>query len=115
MVESQVGLMTMQTLPHLLNPTNPTIMVFMIWRVTFSNGVRIGMMKITIVTHLPTTHQGQRLALIECRAGAVGLTIAITCVWLTATTIPMIGTAPTGFDVCQDRSTGRAFFSNIRI
>ena len=90
-------------------------MVYMTWLVMFGNSVRIGMMKITIVTHLPTTHQGQRLARIECRAGAVGLTIAITCVWLTATTIPMIGTAPTGFDVCQDRSTGGAFFSKIRI
>ena len=42
-----------------------------------------------------------------CYAGAIGITMALTCVWRTATaTLPIMGTATTDLDVCQICSRG---------
>ena len=63
------------------------------------NGVRIGMMKITIVVHQSTTHPDRTLVHKdgESCAGAIGIIMASTYVWLTATPIPIIGATTAGF------------------
>ncbi len=79
------------------------VMVFMTWRVTFGNGVRIG---------IPVIKK------IECCGAVLGSMVSTTCGWLLATTtFRIIGATSTDFDVCQDRisylfsSVGGAFTS----
>ena len=78
----------------------------MIWRVTFGNGVRIGMERTIIVVHQLRIRQGRTQAPGGCCGVVIGSTLLATCGWLTATTtVRLVGTTTTGFDVCQDRSS----------
>ena len=79
-------------------------MVCMTWLVMFLSGVPIGMMRITTLTHQSTTLRGRGMVQDECCGAVLGTLLPTTCGWLIASTsIRLVGSTPSDFDVCQDR------------
>ena len=80
-----------------------TAMDSTIWLVMSMSGVRIGIMKITTITLPLRTRQGRAQAPNGCCGVVIGSTLLAACGWLTAAApLRILGTATTGFDVCQD-------------
>merc|ERR1711964_539316 len=79
-------------------------MAYMISWVMFGNGVRIGIVRTIIVVLQLRIHQGRAQAHSGYCGVVIGTMVQLPCGWLIASTsLRLIGTTPSGFDVCQDR------------
>ena len=75
----------------------------MIWPVTFMSDVKIGMERTMIVVQPQRPRRGQIQAHGGCCGVVLGAAGRAACGWLAASpSLRLVGTASTGFNVCQD-------------